>query len=410
MTLYKRGSLWWYTFTFKGRRHQASTHQADRDDAALVEEAAKTRVRREHHGLIAAHPEESPTIQEFANVFYLEQAKRLTRPDILDRTLRVVLGFWGKRPGRHQIAGGPYHDLRLSAPLLDPRWLDAFEQWMTARGLSGSTKNGYLSAMNGIYKLAMKPRYRARTGVDRNPFQDIGRYQTHTRRVTATPEDLVKWMDHAAPHFRLALVIGALAWKLRKRQVLQLRFDQHLDPALTKITFDSHKTIRHTGKPQVTPVSNELRAVLQAVKAARPHATYVVTWRNKPIADLKTAAKQAAARAGLPYGLKAGGVTFHALRHVSATELARMGISAALAGKASGHLDERTTARIYTHLIESDEQRIVDQLGARLNLSDGTVRAVVASVASKDGDYRHIRGAKKGGRKRQTTAKEDVTH
>lgn len=410
MTLYKRGQFWHFNFTYKGRRFQGTTGQADRDDAQLVEDQAKRRARREWHGLIAAHPEDAPTIQEFANVFMSEQEKRLTRPDILERNLRMVLAFFGKRPRTNAIDGGPYHNLRLSDPITDPRWLDQFEQWMDARGLAGSTRNSYISAMSGIYKLAAKARYRARTGIERNPFTDVGRHPTRARHVTATRDDVLRWIQHGAPHFMLAAVIGALAWKLRVNQILKLRFDQHIDADLTRITFDSHKTIRHTGKPQVTVISQELRRVLDAVRKARPRATYVVTWRGKPIASLKTAAKQAATRAGIPYGMKDGAVTFHALRHVSATELARMGVSAALASKASGHLDPRTTEKFYVNMVESDEQRVVDQLGDRLDLADEAIRSVVSSVASRPEKPVRVRGKRPTAKSRKARGKSTVIH
>lgn len=410
MTLIKRGSIYHYDFKYRGIRHQGSTEQRDRTDAQVVEDRLKERLRREAHGLITLHPKDAPTIQEFANVYLREQTKRLTRPDILERTLRTVLGFWGKTPRKNPIDGAPYHNLKLSDPITDPRWLDRFEQWMDGRKLAGSTRNSYLSAMSGLYKLAAKARYRSRTGVERNPFTDVGRYPTRSRHVTATKDDILKWMQHGAPHFVLAIVIGALAHKLRVSQVLQLRFDRHIDPDLTKITFDQHKTIRHTGRPQVTHISADLQRVLKAIRQQRPKATHVITWRGKPIDDLKTAAKAAAKRAGLRYGLADGAVTFHALRHVSATELARMGISAALAGKASGHLDPRTTEQYYTHLIESDEQRIVDELGERLGLADEAIRSVVTSVA------RDQKQAKETGRKSRERARansrdrSNVTH
>lgn len=383
MTLVKRGKFFHYDFLYRGVRHQKSTEQTDRTDAQLVEDAAKQQLRREAHGLIALHPEVSPRIAEFADVFYAEQERRLTRPDVLERTLRVVMGFWGKKPKTNPVKDAPYHNLRLADPIIDPRWLDKFEQWMDARGLAGSTRNSYLSAMSGLYKLAAKARYRARTGVDRNPFADIGRHRPRIRQVTTTKDDLVKWMQHGAPHFRLALAIGGLAHKLRVSQVLELRFDKHIDPEMTRITFDHHKTIRHTRKAQVTQISGELRRVLEQVKKARPKATYVVTWRGKPVGDLKTAAKGAAERAGLRYGLADGAVTFHALRHISSTELARMGVSAAMAAKAGGHLDPRTTEKHYTHLIDDDERRVVEQLGTRLGLADEAIRGVETSVESR---------------------------
>lgn len=392
MTLTKRGSIYHYDFVYKRVRYQGTTEQTDRADAQLVEDQIQQRLRREAHGLILAHPEDAPTIQEFANVYLAAQEQRLTRPDILERTLRSVLSFWGKAPKTNAVAGAPYHHLKLSDPIIDPRWLDKFEQWMDARGLAASTRNSYLSAMSGLYKLAANARYRSRTGIDRNPFTDVGRHPPRRRLVTATPEDIHRWIQHGSPHFVLAMTIGALAWKLRVGQVLKLRFDTHIDPELTKITFTEHKTIRHTGRPQVTPISAELRRVLEAVKNARPRATHVITWRGKPLKEIRTAARGAARRAGLRYGLADGAVTFHALRHVSATELARMGVSAALAGRASGHLDPRTTDQYYTHLIERDEQRIVNELGERLGLADTAIRAVGDSVGTRESASARVRG------------------
>lgn len=410
MTLVKRGRIYHFSFVYGGIRHRGTTDQTSREDAQIVEDREKARLRREAHGLVAAHPNEAPFIHEFASVYFAEQRRRLTRPDVLERTLRMVLGFWGKKPRQHALEGAPYHHLRLLDPITDPRWLDRFEQWMDARELSGSTRNSYLSAMSGLYRLAAKARYRPRTGVERNPFDDIGRHPTRVRHVTATKDDILRWMQHGAPHFVLAIVVGALAHKLRVSQVLQLRFDRHIDPAFTKITFDSHKTIRHSRKPQVTIISTELRRVLQAVQKARPHATHVITWRGEPVKDVKTAARQAAKRAGLDYGLQDGAVTFHALRHVSATELARMGVSAALAGKASGHLDPRTTEKHYTHLIESDEQRIVDQLGERLGLADEAIRAVEDFVATPTSTPARTRAQSSTRKRRQMRGEKAVIH
>lgn len=411
MTLVRRGKYLHFDFTYRGVRHQGSTEQVDRTDALMVEDALKQRLRRETHGLIAAHPEESPFIHDFASVYFVEQSKRLTRPDVLKRTLRLVLGFFGRTPTKGEpVAGGPYHNLRLSDPMIDPRWLDKFEAWMDAREIAGSTKNSYISAMSGIYKLAAKARYRSRTGVDRNPFDDIGRHQTRVRQVTATKDDILRWMQHGSPHFRLALAIGGLAHKLRVAQVLELRFDQHIDPDLTRITFDHHKTIRHTRKVQVTHISGELRRVLEAVKKARPKATYVVTWRGKPIKDLGTAAAGAATRAKLQYGRQDGAVTFHALRHVSSTELARMGVSAAMAAKAGGHLDPRTTEKHYTHLNADDERDTVDRLGTRLGLADEAILGVETNVVTRHrGRSRAIgeRTARKAG---PSQRKKTVTH
>src|SRR5688572_33126113 len=114
MTLVKRGHTWHYDFRYKNRRHQGTTEQTDRDDAQLVDDQVKQRLRRESYGLISAHPEAAPRISEFAFTYLQEQRRRLTRPDVLERTLRMVLGFWGTKPKKDPLKGAPYHNLRLS--------------------------------------------------------------------------------------------------------------------------------------------------------------------------------------------------------------------------------------------------------------------------------------------------------
>ena len=47
-----------------------------------------------------------------------------------------MLRFWGARPTDPSVPavdGEPYHNLSLSDPILDPRWIDRFEVWMVKR-------------------------------------------------------------------------------------------------------------------------------------------------------------------------------------------------------------------------------------------------------------------------------------
>lgn len=187
----------------------------------------------------------------------------MRRLDTWDRTVRVVLAFWGKRPTqREPVEGGVYKNLRLSDPIENPDLITEFEDWMTARGISGSTRNTYWSALSEFYRVAMRPRNRKATGVTMNPFVDIDRSRTK-RRVNLPPDDLRAWVQQAAPHARLALVIGALASKLRLDQVLELDFKTHFDRDLTFITFDDYKGLdTHGQEQQITPVGDQVAAHL----------------------------------------------------------------------------------------------------------------------------------------------------
>jgi hypothetical protein len=382
VTLVKRSAYYHFDFWYKDQRYQGTTEQTDRDDAAYVEEDLKRKLRRQARGVPTLDPKDSPLFSTFAGVFLKQQREKLTRPDVLERTLRMVLAFWGKKPKSKAVKGGVYHNLRLLDPILKPAWLDRFDTWMDTRQLAGSTRNSYRSALSGIYTLAQRPRYRLQTGVERNPFADVERHRTRARGITATVEDVKAWMAHAPPHLVIALSIGALAPKLRLQQVLGLRFDRHLDRGLTQIRYQSHKTRRHTHADQVTPVSADLRRILLAIRNAHPESPYAVTFRNKPIRSIRTAAKRAAKEAGLIYGMADGAITFHALRSVAVTECARGGIAELLASRMVGHLDVRTTRKHYTHLLPADELATVEQLAGLLGLTDTAIAAVGTSVGT----------------------------
>ena len=68
----------------------------------------------------------------------------------------------------------------------------------------------------------------------------------------------------------------------------------------------------------VVPISPQLRDILKAAHAAR-NGPHVIQFHGRPVASIKTALRNAARRAKMPYGLRARGATFHTLRHLAAT-------------------------------------------------------------------------------------------
>jgi integrase len=70
MSLYKRGGVYWYGFTFRGERIQASTKQRDRRVARQMEAAHRTRLAKGEVGIVDHKP--APTLKEFAQRFINE--------------------------------------------------------------------------------------------------------------------------------------------------------------------------------------------------------------------------------------------------------------------------------------------------------------------------------------------------
>lgn len=378
MSVYRRpgAETYLYDFEWHGRRYRGTTHQKTKADAQLVESRVKLRLRQQAGGIAVFDPDQTPRFTDWAELTLAYQRQYIDRPDVLERTLRVVLEFWGAKPRRPvesaavpraRTVDAPYHDLRLGDPIANPEWILRFEQWMVARGISGSTRNSYLSALSTLYRIALQPAYRQRAGVDSNPFRDIRRAPAKSRVVALTPDQVLAWSRAASYHVALAVTIGALAPKLRLQSILDLEWGVHIDKTLTRLVVTKHKTGGRTGAPQVTPISAQLRAVLEDARARYPTSTHVITFRGECVASIKRGAKRAAEEAGLTWGRH--GVTFHTLRHSVATLLAEMGLPEAIRKDLMGHTEIRTTQK-YTHLTAQVQVQPHEDLSARLPLKD----------------------------------------
>lgn len=408
MTVYlpKGAKTWYYNFRYRGKRHNQTTHQLRKEDAELVESQVKIRLRQQLAGIAPFDPSDTPTFTKWAGVYVEQQAKYVTRPDVVERTLSAILEFWGdrprtpkkRRPGTNtRHVDPPYHGLRLGDPIADPSWITQFESWIAARGVKGSTRNSYLSALSGLYKLARQPEYRAVARVPSNPFADVRRSPPNRRVVALEPDQVIAWIRAAPPHVRVALAIAALAPKLRLRTILRLEWNRHIDRGLTAITIHEHKTASRTGLPQVTPIDPQLRAILLELRDKRTTAYVVPPYHGRgvrrPLKDIKKGTRKAAEAIGLTWGVTSG-VTFHTIRHSIATLLARLGVSERLRMEIMGHHEIRTTQQ-YTHLAAADQVAPHAQLSAALSIQDAVLGA--SHPVSQPGDRKARKGQQNRG-------------
>lgn len=382
---------WYYNFIWRGQRYRGTTHQIRKDDAELAESQLKLRLRRQIAGIGVFDPAETPLIQDWAELYLAYQARHVERLDVIERTLRVVLEFWGKKPlekrpapavARAVTVKAPFYNLRLGDPIADPNWILKFQQWMDRRRVSASTRNSYLSALSGLYRVALQPEYRQRARVDSNPFRDIRREKTPGRIVALSPAQVKAWCQEASYHVALAVTIGALAPKLRLQSILDLEWSQ-FDRELTRLVVTKHKTAGRTGAPQVTPVSAELREVLLDAQARCPDSTHVISFRGERVQSIKRGAKRAAEAIGLTWGVH--GVTFHTLRHSIATLMAEMGLSEAVRKEMMGHSEIRTTQK-YTHLSAHAQVQPHEAIASLLLLKDVLLAKPRPHLGGKLGD------------------------
>lgn len=380
---------------------RGSTGQLRLEDAREWERKERVRLARQD-GDLSVRAGETPFIQDWAETFFDYKAQKLKRPDLLEREIRVVLEFCGRRPPSHRApskrknppprrvvpVAPPYHDLRLGDFIEHPERITEFEEWMVARRVGGSARNHYRSVLSGMYKVAMLPQYRRATGIRTNPFASIERDRPTRRRVIQSVEDLRAWIEHAGPHVQLALAIGALMPALRKQTILSLRWDVNIDRDLRFITVHDHKGDTANPEPITQPISDQLRVILEsarpttAQRTTKPTSTHVIQFRGRAVKSINRGLRNAAARASIKYGVAAGGATFHTLRHTMATMLAELGVPESHRKNALAHADVQTT-QIYTHLRPMHLVGPLEQLSAAVQLSDVMSKPAVGKVAGR---------------------------
>jgi integrase len=373
-----RDRVFSYEFVYRARTYRGTTGQIAKDPALAVERQLKDKLRQQAHGVAIATSADTPTIQDWAETYFAIKSRRLTDPASLEYVLRGVLKFFGQKPGPTSAIpvdpDAPYHDLTLGAILERPRWIGEFDDWLYARKLSEQTRNHYRSAMSDMYRVASEHQYRELTGVLSNPFAGIARDRVTRRTATLTPAQLQAWIANASAHARYAVAIGALASKLRLRNILALEWRQ-ISPDYRTMTIERHKTVSRIGRPLVVAISDPLAIILKTLRSENPKATHVITYRGKPMKSIKNALEQAATRAGLIYGRTAPqGVTFHTLRHTAATLLALARVPADVRQAVMGHASLAMT-QWYEHLDVEQERPAVQQLAAALAITPEAVFA-----------------------------------
>jgi len=114
MTVFKHGrtfrcDFWWHRHRFKG-----NTQQLCLEGHKDVERQIRVHLAS-RNGKLSVDRHNSPPFQVRSEVYFQHVSRRINRSNILERTLRIVLKFWGARP----IEGEPldpnthYYDLRF---------------------------------------------------------------------------------------------------------------------------------------------------------------------------------------------------------------------------------------------------------------------------------------------------------
>lgn len=153
MSLFKRGSVYWYEFVFKSQRYRESTHihvgqkqqpgqPSAKEQAKSIESAARTALAKGEYGIVERKP--APRLKEFAQPFmdYIS-VDRAGKPRTID--------FYAEKLQR-LLEYEPIANARLDQ--IDESLIDAYTQHRRKK-VSVATVNRQLATLRRLLRYAM---------------------------------------------------------------------------------------------------------------------------------------------------------------------------------------------------------------------------------------------------------------
>jgi integrase len=190
--------------------------------------------------------------------------------------------------------------------------------------------------------------------IDVNPCAEGGKLYSGTRVDRVWPDaDIARFLDVASPQMAIAMRL-AINTGQRQGDLRRLPWSAY-DGSLIKIRQ------RKTGVPVPVPVSDELKAALDA--APRMSPIMLVNSDGKPWSEsgFQSAWGKATARAGIE------GLTFHDLRGTAVVHLARAGCNVIEIYSITGHKPGDAQAILTNHYLPQDGETAANAI-AKLNL------------------------------------------
>ena len=353
-SIYKRGSVYWISYSFRGERHRESSGSTRKKDAKKL---LRKRIQEMGEGGPKVH-EEDVTFDDLATMIE-DDYKMKGRASLsnLQTALKHLRGFFG---GWRAVDIGT----------------DNIRRYVRQKQEDGYS-NGYirrhLSNLKRAFNLAVEAGRLSR--VPHFPTLKVDNVRTNFLTMSDVEAICEKIDPDLEPVVRFAAYTG---WRkgelipydgnpgLRWRQVDFHAGTVHLDPGQTK--NDEGRTFPFSALPPLEDLLRRQRERTDEVEKRKEQIVSHVFHRDgKPIKWMLHAWNDAAEEAGVP------DAWFHDLRRTAVRNLERAGVSRSVATKLTGH----KTEEVYRRYAIADEDALeegVEKL-ARLHQSDDDERS-----------------------------------
>jgi integrase len=342
MGLYKRGNIWWMSFTYDRKQCHRSTGTRDRKLAEKIYDILKGRIAMGQWA-----PEE-------------QQDRNYTFHELADKYLD-----WCK--GRQRSWRVKYYITKMLCARFGQFYLseitNATVEQLQSEYLDQGKTPAYVNKITNVFKHMFTKAY----DWEMIPEDVLKRLRKakplkgENKRLRFLSKEEIHQLVSACEPYLKSIVITALNTGMRKSEILNLRWDQ-VDFRHGFILLDKTKN----GERREIPINQTLRETLQALprRLDIPYVFYNPKTGKPYTKDLKRSFQTALRKAGIK------DFHFHDLRHTFASQLVMAGVDITTVKDLLGHKTLTMTLR-YAHLAPSHKVEAVKKYDIFLNEKKG---------------------------------------
>jgi integrase len=330
MGLYKRGKVWWMSYTLEGKRVRRSLETEDKQLAKKIEAKGKTQLIEGKW--FEKLPGGDKGFKEMMDKYEGEHVSQL-------RSVRQHKGF--------------IKNLRsffANIPILEitPSLISDFKMKRRGDGVGPASINRELSVLKKAFNKALKEW----GWVKENPVAKIPMEKEPKGRVRYLRDGEFQSLYDACAEWLKPILLVARHTGMRKGNILSLKWDQ-VDLFRKEIILEHTKNGERLGIPLNETMMGLFKSLFRVRHANSP---YVFCHRNgRRFVELKTSFREALKKAGIQ------DFRFHDLRHCFASSLVQNGVDLYQVQMLLGHKDSRMTQR-YSHLAPENLRNAVLKL------------------------------------------------
>jgi len=318
--IYKRGTVWWIRYAAP--------------DGTIRRESSKSKNFTVAEAKLTARRKD---VQEGRDPAPIKQITNITFAELAEQYLPLMAEqkAFGSKKGFVKILVDEFGNLPLRR--FGTRLIEEYRTRRLTEGKKPATVNRHLATLKHMFAKAVEWEL-----LDEDTLKRVRRAKQlpeNNRRLRYLSVEECRDLIHACtPHVR-SIVITALNTGMRKKEILSLEWEKHIDLRHGFILLDVTKN----GERRQIPITPMLRETLQGI-VRRVGVPYVFVDRDgNRLKDVKTAFNGALRRAGIK------DFHFHDLRHTFASHLVMGGVDLATIKDLLGHKDFKMTLR-YSHL------------------------------------------------------------